>query len=48
MLGWYRKYSKDTSLVELEEEARRARRGLWQDKEPVPPWEWRKMKRQGR
>lgn len=38
---WYRKYSKDVSLGELEEEARSARRGLWQDKEPQPPWEWR-------
>ena len=26
----------------LEDEARAARQGLWTDKEPVPPWEWRK------
>lgn len=44
---WYRKYSKDQSLGRLEEEARRGRRGLWQDKTPVPPWEWRKVKREG-
>ena len=26
----------------LEEEAKRDQRGLWQDENPVPPWEWRK------
>ena len=29
----------------IEAEARAARRGLWQDKEPVQPWEWRKEKK---
>lgn len=29
-------------------EARAARRGLWADESPVPPWTWRKMKRQQR
>jgi hypothetical protein len=24
-----------------EDEARARRAGLWQDKQPVPPWEWR-------
>ena len=42
---WYRKYSADQSLGRLEEEAQRGRRGLWQDKNPVPPWEWRRQKR---
>ncbi|PLX83677.1 MAG: hypothetical protein C0617_11120 [Desulfuromonas sp.] len=42
---WYRKYSDDASIGTLETEARIARRGLWQDKTPVPPWEWRKAKR---
>jgi len=41
----YVKYSDDTSLAELEKEARIARRGLWQDKDPMAPWEWRKSKR---
>ena len=27
--------------AEAEEAARKARRGLWADAEPVPPWEWR-------
>jgi len=39
---WYRQYSKDNSLGILEEEARRAKRGLWVEPNPVPPWEFRK------
>ncbi|WP_447983837.1 thermonuclease family protein [Nitrospira sp. Nam74] len=38
---WYEKYSKDTTLRDLEAEARAARRGLWVYPDPVPPWEWR-------
>lgn len=45
---WYRQYSRDPSLGELEEEARRAHRGLWADKSPEPPWEYRKEQREGR
>jgi len=41
----YTRYSKDRTLAELEEEARKARRGLWRDPDPVPPWEFRKAKR---
>jgi len=40
---WYRKYAPDdTTLGALETEARDARKGLWADPKPVPPWEWRK------
>jgi Staphylococcal nuclease homologue len=40
---WYRKYAPgDTELEKLETEAREARKGLWGDPQPVPPWEWRK------
>ncbi len=31
----------DQSLSDLEEEARVARRGLWADRNPIPPWQWR-------
>ena len=42
---WYRKYAPgDTVLEGLENEARKARKGLWVDPQPVPPWEWRKRK----
>ncbi len=45
-LAWmYRRYTNDQSLSDLEEEARVARRGLWADPHPVPPWEWRKKNR---
>jgi endonuclease YncB( thermonuclease family) len=40
---WYRKYApNDRTLKALETGAREAKRGLWVDKDPVPPWEWRK------
>jgi endonuclease YncB( thermonuclease family) len=38
---WYRRSSTDRSLGQLEAEARSARRGLWLDRYPVPPWDWR-------
>ena len=40
---WYRKYVPGDPVVEgLETEAREARKGVWADPQPVPPWEWRK------
>jgi endonuclease YncB( thermonuclease family) len=43
---WYRKYAPgDTVLEGLEKEAREAKRGLWVDPDPVPPWAWRRTKR---
>lgn len=38
---WYRNYSTDATLEALERTARRQRRGLWADPEPVPPWDFR-------
>jgi endonuclease YncB( thermonuclease family) len=40
---WFRRYSKDGSLAELESQARAKRVGLWADSHPVPPWEWRQL-----
>ena len=30
--------------ADAEKAARAAHRGLWSDPEPIPPWEWRRMK----
>jgi micrococcal nuclease len=38
---WYRQYSQDRALGDLEIVARMERRGLWADLQPMPPWEWR-------
>lgn len=43
---WYRDYApNDHNLRLLEEDARRNRLGLWQHKEPIPPWSWRRRGR---
>ena len=34
----------DALVVRAEEDAREAKRGLWADTEPVPPWEWRRTR----
>ena len=43
----YRDYLRDPKLLQLEKEARVARRGLWAAAPPQPtaPWEWRKARR---
>ena len=47
-MAWvYRAYSMDPGLLRLEASAREARLGLWDDPAPVPPWEWRRLKREG-
>ena len=38
----YRQYSDDAGYAAAEADARRARRGLWQDAKPVPPWDYRR------
>ncbi len=48
-MAWhYKKYDKNVRLSRAEGEARAAKKGLWQDREPVPPWDWRKAKRRAR
>jgi endonuclease YncB( thermonuclease family) len=40
---WYQQFARrDNVLAALEQEARAAKRGLWTDPQPVPPWEWRR------
>ena len=40
---WFRTYAKKSAdLATAETEAKNAGRGLWADKAPVPPWEFRK------
>ena len=41
----YRRYLEDDSLLDVEAQARDARKGLWQFKDPTPPWEWRRRQR---
>lgn len=48
-LAWhYKQYSKAKELADAEDEARKAKKGLWVDKQPVPPWEFRKREREKR
>lgn len=42
---WYKQYSHDQGLGELEAEARAAKRGLWQDPAPIAPWDFRRGKK---
>ena len=43
---WYRKYAPgDTVLEKLEKEARNAKKGLWVDPAPIPPWVYGKVRR---
>ncbi len=42
--GWawhFTKYNDEERLAKLEESARRAKRGLWADDNPLAPWEYR-------
>ena len=42
-MAWvYRPFARDTTLYEIEAGAREAKRGLWRDPHPTPPWQWRK------
>jgi hypothetical protein len=43
---WYRKYAPGDKVLEgLENDAREAKKGLWVDPAPVPPWVYRKARR---
>jgi len=42
----YVQYDKPGEFTAAEDDAREHRRGLWADQSPMPPWEWRRAKRQ--
>lgn len=43
MAWWYRQYApNDTTLQQLEKEAKAASRGLWAAKDPIAPWDFRR------
>lgn len=44
----YKAYAQDRNLANAEADARRLKRGLWQDPAPVAPWDFRKEKRSNR
>lgn len=51
-MAWhYKKYQQEQTPQDravyavAEDEARTARRGLWKEADPMPPWEWRAAKR---
>lgn len=45
-MAWhYKQYDKSKSLADAEHEARAQRLGLWADKQPIPPWEFRKLEK---
>jgi len=48
-LAWYMQYTPDDKiLADMEAKARTAKKGLWAEKNPLPPWEWRKIHQQTR
>ena len=41
-MAWhYARFDKSPALAAAQRDARAARRGLWGDGNPTPPWEWR-------
>lgn len=44
-MAWvFERYASDRSLFRLQDDAKAAGRGLWSERTPVPPWEWRKAR----
>lgn len=43
-MAWRAKGSKNKQVSQLEKDARRAKRGLWSETDPTPPWEYRKVR----
>jgi endonuclease YncB( thermonuclease family) len=51
MTWFYRYYQNELTpgnrkrYAQAEDKARADKLGLWQDKNPMPPWEWRQLNR---
>ena len=41
----YKQYSKNQTYYKEEQKARELKKGLWHDKNPIAPWEFRKQKK---
>jgi len=43
-LAWHYSYfNHEKKLARAQENAQNAKRGLWSESNPIPPWKWRKM-----
>ncbi len=43
---WYKRYAKkDWALALIEMEARKGKKGLWAEPNPIPPWKFRRRRR---
>jgi micrococcal nuclease len=43
-MAWFNaRYSKRLALDALQQQAQQQGLGLWQDTQPMPPWQWRKL-----
>lgn len=42
----YKYYNSDKEMAQLENKARKEKKGLWADENPIAPWEARKMRRE--
>lgn len=48
-MAWrYTEYSKDLTYQTAQDTAKQSRLGLWADKDPIPPWEWRKQQKESK
>ena len=41
----YDQYVTDNSFYENQSKARNSKKGLWEDQNPLEPWNWRKLKK---
>ena len=40
---WYERYAPDSQILnDCQVEAQQASKGIWEEEDPMPPWEWRR------